>query len=203
MVRDEVKVESTPGASNPQAVNEPVASAWQAPQAVFPRAGSPNEKLRFCLRYAILAPSPFNAQPWLFRPTRRGVDLLADATRALPNVDPAGRELTMSCGALLFALQIAARYFGQRIEVELFPTPGTPGHVARVSLADEATPTIDECTLFFALTKPRRDVTAGDTTLTSAALLEALAARADSRSVVAVCRYSPLVAGTHRPGVRR
>ena len=82
----------------------------------------------------------------------------------------------MGCGALLFALQIAARYFGQRVEVELFPTPGTPGHVARVSLADQATPTIDECTLFFALTKPRRDVTAGDTTPPSAALLEALAA---------------------------
>ena len=68
-------------------MNEPVALAWQAPQAVFPRAGSPNEKLRFCLRYAILA-SPFNAQPWLFRPTRRGVDLLADATRALPTSIP-------------------------------------------------------------------------------------------------------------------
>ena len=37
----------------------------------FSRSGSPHEKLRFCLRYAILAPSPFNAQPWLFRPTPR------------------------------------------------------------------------------------------------------------------------------------
>ncbi len=58
--------------------------------------------LRSLLKYAVLAPSGHNTQPWLFRPTEKDdLYLIADRTRALPVVDPHDRELIISCGAAL------------------------------------------------------------------------------------------------------
>lgn len=42
------------------------------------------------------APSTHNTQPWTFRRTNDGLELVADATRALSAVDPEGRELIIS-----------------------------------------------------------------------------------------------------------
>ena len=41
--------------------------AWEIKEGDFPRGGSMREKLEFLVRYAILAPSSHNAQPWKFR----------------------------------------------------------------------------------------------------------------------------------------
>jgi putative hydrolase len=48
---------------------------WLVDERRYPNAGSEQEKLRFLVRYALLAPSSHNAQPWLFRIGRlRGGD---------------------------------------------------------------------------------------------------------------------------------
>ena len=65
-------------------------------------------KLHRMIARAIRAPSSHNSQPWLFRPTDAGIDLLADRTRGLPVTDPEDRELTISCGCALFGLRVAA-----------------------------------------------------------------------------------------------
>ncbi|MCQ8894657.1 MAG: nitroreductase family protein [Methanolinea sp.] len=83
------------------------------------------------VRYAILAPSPSNTQPW--RVAFRGNDrivLSLDQSRALPARDPHGRWAFLSCGAFLENLEIAARQFGYRADIDLFPAgwpdPGKP-----------------------------------------------------------------------------
>ena len=65
----------------------------------FPHFGRSRDQLRFCLRYAVMAPSIHNTQPWRFRLGEDDVELWADAERAVPVVDPLGRERVVSCAA--------------------------------------------------------------------------------------------------------
>jgi nitroreductase len=91
---------------------KPAIQPWLVRDTDYPMAGTIGDQLRFLLRYAILAPSGHNTQPWLFMITGDGIELYADRSRALPVVDPDDRELIISCGAALATLQIAMRHFG-------------------------------------------------------------------------------------------
>ncbi len=77
-------------------------AAWDVAESDYPRTGSPADKLRFMLRYAVLAPSNHNTQPWLFRVRGSSVELYADRARALRVTDPDDRQLLISCGCALF-----------------------------------------------------------------------------------------------------
>jgi len=90
--------------------------------------------LRFTLRYAILAPSSHNSQPWLFHVDGNAVEVYADRTRRLPVVDPDDRELVMSCGAALYNLRLALSHFGERHDVSMLPDGKDSDLLARVEL---------------------------------------------------------------------
>jgi nitroreductase len=83
----------------------------------YPHGESTMLRAAFALRYAILAPSSHNSQPWLFHVEGDTIELYADRSRALPVVDPDHRELTISCGAALHHLRTAFAAVGQAIEV--------------------------------------------------------------------------------------
>ena len=100
-----------------------------------------NPELKKYLDDAVLAPSTHNTQPWLFRMIEGGVEILADRTRALPVVDPDDRELTISCGALLYNLRVAMRAGGHAEAVELLPDPEHQRDLlARVKIAGAHAP---------------------------------------------------------------
>ena len=111
--------------------------AWTLTAAAFPADGSDEQQLRFFTRYAVLAPSNHNTQPWRFEIGRSALALRADARRRLPVMDPDDRELLMSCGAALFSLRTAARSFGRLPEVERLPDPDVPDLLARVRLGGD------------------------------------------------------------------
>jgi len=90
--------------------------------------------LRECLHAAIAAPSVHNTQPWLFRVWPGGVDVYADRRRALPVIDPCGRELLISAGAATFNLRVAILAHGRVPVHELRPDPHQPDLVARVGI---------------------------------------------------------------------
>jgi len=93
---------------------------WNVSEDAFPKDGSMRGKLKFFLKYAILAPSSRNTQPWNFKILNDNtIELYADTSRALPVVDPRGRELTISCGAALGYLQITIRHFGYKYKTEV------------------------------------------------------------------------------------
>jgi hypothetical protein len=93
--------------------------AWDISESEFPKYGSTYDKLKFFLRYAILAPSIHNSQPWAFRiQNNNTIELYGDRKRALPVVDPIGRELTISCGTALGYLQITISYFGYKYKTD-------------------------------------------------------------------------------------
>src|SRR3712207_6590073 len=86
-----------------------VEDPWNVSEEDFSESGQAEEKLRYLLNYAVLAPSGHNTQPWLFNVSGRAVELHADRTRGLPVVDPEDRALVISCGAALFFLRVAIR----------------------------------------------------------------------------------------------
>ena len=86
------------------------------------------------LSLANRAPSVHNSQPWRWRVGSSTIDLLADASRALPRVDPDGRDLQLSCGAALHHLQVALRAAGRSGEVRRLPDPSRPEFLATVEV---------------------------------------------------------------------
>ncbi len=51
---------------------------WKVKESEFPHNGTIEEKLKFILNYAILAPSSHNTQPWLFKVDSEAIYLYAD-----------------------------------------------------------------------------------------------------------------------------
>ena len=128
---------------------------WHIDIGDYPSAGSDAEKLSFLLRYAILAPSGHNTQPWMFQIQGDQVELYADRTRGLPVVDPYDRALTLSCGAAIGSLRIAMRRFGHEGIFELLPAAGDPDLLARIRLGNSWTPSAVDHSLFEAITRRR------------------------------------------------
>ncbi len=112
----------------------PSEQAWTIDPDAFPATGSPREQLAFLVRYAVLAPSGHNTQPWRFILSATHVDVVADTSRALHMVDPHDREMTMSCAAAAETLLAALRAFGLTGELIPLPAPSAPDVVARVAL---------------------------------------------------------------------
>jgi hypothetical protein len=92
--------------------------------------------LRHVIEAATLAPSVHNTQPWRFVLREDGFDLHADRSRQLAVLDPAGRQLTVSCGAALAHAEVAARAVGLDARVALLPDDADPDLLARVQLVD-------------------------------------------------------------------
>jgi len=126
---------------------------WRVREADYPARGSTEERLRYFLRFAVLAPSGHNTQPWRFQVADGRVWLYADRSRNLPMADPEDRELTISCGAALFHLRLAMRYFGQAETVEAVPDPGDPDLLAVVHPAGPHAPDDTDRALFGAITR--------------------------------------------------
>lgn len=137
-------------------VQDPALAPWDVSADAYPEGGAAEDMLTFLVRYAVLAPSGHNTQPWLFSVDGTTMTLRADRTRALPVVDPDDRELTMSCGAALLNLRLALRRFGWADDrAVVMPDRSDPDLLARVDLvaADPAAP--DERLLFDAITSRR------------------------------------------------
>jgi hypothetical protein len=77
------------------------------------------EQVEHLVMMATRAPSVHNTQPWRLHTTLDGLALYRDRTRQLGALDPAGREMLLSCGALLHHLEVAARAIGFGAEVSL------------------------------------------------------------------------------------
>jgi hypothetical protein len=107
--------------------------AWQVSPTQFPQAGPIEAQLEFLLRYAILAPSSHNTQPWIFRISAGAIELFADESRSLSVIDPLDRQLIMSCGAALLNLRVAMRRFGWDDLVHPFPEASNINLLARIT----------------------------------------------------------------------
>lgn len=95
----------------------------------------PNSAVQTLISAASLAPSIHNTQPWSFHVRGSTIELHADLDRALVAcVDPQARQLTISCGAALFNMRVAAGVLGRQLDVELLPDPAAPTLLASMTI---------------------------------------------------------------------
>ena len=113
---------------------------WSIDDSEFYELEHRDDEMAFLLRYAVLAPSGHNTQPWTFAIVPDGIEVFADSSRRLPRVDPADRELLMSVGAAIFNLRVAAAHFGFESTVLYPPHPSETSAVALVSLRETCAP---------------------------------------------------------------
>ena len=113
---------------------------WEVTEADFPHAAPIEIQIGFLLRYAILAPSVKNSQPWAFSVQGNRIHVIADLSRAQSVTDPGHRELYISLGCALENILVAAEHFGLRHGVSYFPEPGQAELVATVHFAPGGVP---------------------------------------------------------------
>ena len=115
---------------------DPKTTPWEVNEEEFPAKGETEDKLKFLLRYAILAPSSHNSQPWKFSIRGNEIQVFADKTRWLKIADSDQRELNISVGCALENLIIAAEHFGYAHQENFFPE-GEDNLVAIVKLTPQ------------------------------------------------------------------
>ncbi|MGV8939335.1 MAG: Acg family FMN-binding oxidoreductase [Allorhizobium sp.] len=79
------------------------------------------------VRYASLAASGHNTQPWSFRLLENAIEIRPDFSRRTPVVDPDDHHLYVSLGCALENLSIAASASGQPGQVEVIAGDGADG----------------------------------------------------------------------------
>lgn len=127
--------------------------AWEVSEKDYPKNGKAKDKLKFFVKYAVLAPSGHNTQPWLFEinEDEMSINLYADRTRALPVIDPDDTELIISCGAALQNLITAMKHFEYYAEVEYFPSETDNDLLAKIKPMIGYEPDEDDKKLFNAI----------------------------------------------------
>lgn len=132
-------------------MNRNVRKAWIIDEGEFYELETWRDQMEFLVRYAILAPSPHNAQPWRFRIVEGGVEVFADFTRRLPIADRNDSELLMSVGAAITNLRVAAAHFSYESSV-MYETRLLESYpVAFLSLRETCDPDRALSTLFPAI----------------------------------------------------
>jgi hypothetical protein len=96
--------------------NKTTMAVWNVKAQQFPENGSMESKLKFLIKYAILASSGHNTQPWKFKIGKNKLEVWADKDRRRRDIDPNDRELFISLGCAIANLEVAAKFFGMMYE---------------------------------------------------------------------------------------
>lgn len=98
----------------------------------FLKCKEAKDKIKFLLRYAVLAPSTHNSQPWLFKITNNSCSIFQNPDIKLPQADAKGRDMYISFGCLIENLIIAAKHFGVFDKVFILPK-GEANLIAKIT----------------------------------------------------------------------
>jgi nitroreductase len=90
---------------------------------------------------ATRAPSIHNTQPWRFHASAGRLEVFLDRARALPVLDPTGRQQIISCGIAVEFAVVALAARGEAAEVLLAPDEADPDHLATVRLTGRSAAT--------------------------------------------------------------
>jgi nitroreductase len=114
------------------------------------------ETVRSALALAGRAPSVHNSQPWRWRVGEHSLHLYSDPGLHLTHIDPAGRDLMLSCGAALNHCVVAFAALGWQSKIHRFPNPAEPDHIASIELYRYPATDVD-VTLAAAIPRRRTD----------------------------------------------
>ncbi len=127
------------------------ATAWEVKETEFVDEAPLPVKMKFLIRYAILAPSSHNTQPWKFVIDDEQIRVIADVSRALPVADTDNRELYISIGCAIENLVITAKHVGYAPDIKYFPAGFETECVAAVRLSKSGR--AEENELFYSINK--------------------------------------------------
>lgn len=100
-------------------IDEAIESIWKdADPAEMIVGKNRDAKLREITRYASLAASSHNTQPWKFHIEQNRITVFPDVARATPVVDPNNHHLFVSLGCAVENLVIAAKAHGLEAKVD-------------------------------------------------------------------------------------
>lgn len=95
-------------------------SAWDLKISDYWRQQTLHDKLVFLLRFAILAPSTHNTQPWQFVIRDNQIIVLPHKAHSLPQGDKENRLMHISLGTVVENVQIAGDYYNWDTHVSYF-----------------------------------------------------------------------------------
>ena len=93
------------------------------------------EVIRCAVQLACRAPSLHNSQPWRWVAEGNTVQLFVDKDRVLYSTDHSGREALLGCGAVLDHFRVAMAAAGWTANVDRFPNPNNPLHLASIDFS--------------------------------------------------------------------
>lgn len=93
-------------------------AAWEVDLQEFFKCTTDEERIHFLLRFALLAPSTHNSQPWQFKANKNEITLSLAKRVDLPVGDPELRQRYIALGCALENLLIASDYYGYTATVK-------------------------------------------------------------------------------------
>jgi|SoiMethySBSTD1v2_1073268.scaffolds.fasta_scaffold107060_5 hypothetical protein len=93
------------------------------------------EVIKNAVQLACRAPSLHNSQPWHWLAEDGIVQLYLDKDRVLYSTDHLGREALIGCGAALDHFRVAMAAAGWTANVDRFPNPNNPLHLASIDFS--------------------------------------------------------------------
>lgn len=111
-------------------------NSWNIKEEHFKTKKDMGAKLEFLVRYAILAPSGYNSQPWKFNIDENKIEIYSDFSKKRGVIDPMDREIYVSVGAALENLVIAAKHFGFEIKIKINNKIGTDKELDLVAIVE-------------------------------------------------------------------
>ncbi len=92
--------------------------------------------IKNAVQLACRAPSLHNSQPWRWLADDSGLHLFADPSRIGHHTDSTGREVIISCGAVLDHLRVASAAAGWEAVIHRFPDTTDQDHLATIEFRE-------------------------------------------------------------------
>lgn len=126
-------------------MNDHIPTSWLMKQNEFPHAGSISNKIVFFLRYAVLAPSAHNTQPWRFGVRGNVLSVFRDDNYTLKAGDPTLRQTYLGIGACIENFCISAEHWGYQAQIRFTSFLTSENPVAVIALSQKS---VTKSTLF-------------------------------------------------------
>lgn len=109
-------------------------TAWEIDLQEFFECATEEERIHFLLRFAILAPSTHNSQPWQFKVRKNEITLSLASRVDLPVGDRELRQRYIALGCALENLLIAIDYYGYIATVKMLGNNNNIDIIIRIEL---------------------------------------------------------------------